>query len=144
MRKICYLLSSTILGLGFAASVAGQIRPDLSELRDRQRARQRAIENPANNPVKIEEWEPLRPANPNSTLKGGPVRAILELQVHDVTDGDTILVNNTAGQPVMVRIQGIDAPEAGQSFNAESRKNLLKLLKGKLGPRRIRTERKAG
>jgi endonuclease YncB( thermonuclease family) len=130
MTKISYLLSSTILGLAFAASVAGQIRPDAAELRDRFRARQRVIENPANNPIKIEEWERLKPGDPNGTLKSGPVRAIVELQVFDVADGDTIAVNNTAGQAVMVRIQGIDAPENGQSFNAESRKNLLKLLKG--------------
>ncbi len=129
MRAISYLLSSTILGLALAASVTGQIRADAIELRDRFRARQRVIENPDNNPIKIEEWERMKPSEAG-TLKGGPIRAIVELQVFDVADGDTIVVHNTASQPVLVRIQGIDAPETDQSFNAESRKNLAKLLKG--------------
>ena len=61
----------------------------------------------------------------------GP-RAVEEFRgrVVGVSDGDTvrILVNE---KPVTVRLQGIDAPELGQSFGSRSKEALSKLVAGK-------------
>ena len=47
-----------------------------------------------------------------------------------VTDGDTIkvLVNRNA---VTVRLEGIDAPESGQSFGSKAKEALAKMVAGK-------------
>lgn len=52
-------------------------------------------------------------------------------QVADVKDGDTIVVEDRAGQFLTVRLSGIDAPELGQAGGREARDTLRTLLTGK-------------
>lgn len=124
-----------VFGVLFAVVVAGgavvgqaQGRVDTSSMRDRQRARQRAIEDPNNNPIKLEPYEPLKPPPPPEPT---PLRATVELKVVNVEDGDTLIISNTAGQHLRLRLQGIDAPETGQSFWSDARNHLHKLSAGK-------------
>jgi endonuclease YncB( thermonuclease family) len=102
---------------------------DTSDARHRQQARQQAIEDPANNPFKVEPYDPLKPGE--QPRARSPVRATLELKVVGVADGDTLIISNTANQRLFIRIQGIDAPEAGQTFSREAQDNLTDLLSGK-------------
>ncbi len=130
MRKFVYLLLSTILIVACAEIVMAQGgRIDTTEARERMRERQRIIEDPANSPFKAEPYEKLKPAGPSQP--NSPLRAIVELQVIDITDGDTFIINNTANQQMRIRLQGIDAPEAAQSFGSNAQKHLSKLLSGK-------------
>jgi len=45
---------------------------------------------------------------------------ILTVDVVDVTDGDTLTVEGSAGEAVTVRLWGIDAPETSQPFGPEA------------------------
>lgn len=129
MRKFVYLVLSTSLVLLCAANGMAQGAIDTSEVRARMRERQRIIEDPANSPGKVEPYDPLKPgAQP---LPNSPVRATLELKVAGVADGDTLIISNAANQHLLIRIQGIDAPEAGQAFSREAQDNLTGLLSGK-------------
>ncbi|MFO1044492.1 MAG: thermonuclease family protein [Planctomycetaceae bacterium] len=51
-------------------------------------------------------------------------------KVLGVLDGDTLTLH-AAGKPLSIRLEGIDAPESGQKFGAESREALKKLVAGK-------------
>lgn len=129
MKKLVFELLSTVVV--FAGAVTGHAqsrRVDTSSMRERQRARQRAIEDPANNPVKLEPYEPLKPAPPPTE---GPLRATVELQVVGAEDGDTLIISNTADQHLRLRLQGIDAPETGQAFCKDAMEHLAKLAAGK-------------
>jgi endonuclease YncB( thermonuclease family) len=129
MRKFVYLFLSTSLVLVCAINGRAQRIIDTSDARHRQEARQRAIEDPDNNPFKIEPYEPLKPgAQP---LVRSPVRATLELKVVGIADGDTLIISNSANHRLLIRMQGIDAPEAGQTFSREAQDNLTNLLSGK-------------
>ena len=128
MRNFVYLLLSTILVCACAEALMAQARIDTTEARQRMRERQRAIEDPANNPFRVEPYEKFKPVPPSPN---SPLRAIVELQVVGITDGDTFIINNTANQPMRIRLQGIDAPEAAQSFGSSAQKHLSKLLSGK-------------
>ena len=48
-----------------------------------------------------------------------------------IEDGDTIIVFDATNQNYTIRLQGIDAPEGGQSFGNRSRQNLSELVGGK-------------
>lgn len=81
-----------------------------------------------------------------------------------VSDGDTATIQTKEGERIIVRFQGIDAPENGQEYGPESREKLTGLILGKkvkvavigkdhykrtlghvyLGKRRICTEMVAG
>lgn len=81
-----------------------------------------------------------------------------------VSDGDTATIQTREGERIIVRFQGIDAPEKGQEYGQESREKLTALILGKrvrvavigkdrykrtlghvyLGKRRICTEMVAG
>lgn len=129
MKKLVFgILSAVVV---FAAAVTGYAqrgRADTATIRERQRARQRAIEDPANNPIKIEPYERLKPAPPPAAE---PMRATVELQVVGVEDGDTLIISNTANQLLRLRLQGIDAPETGQTFCNDAKEHLSKLASGK-------------
>jgi endonuclease YncB( thermonuclease family) len=129
MRNFVYLLLSTILTLGCVITGVAQRRMDTSELRRRQQEQQRLLEDPASNPFKREQSEPLRPQPPPPAPSA--VRAMVELQVVGIADGDTLIISNTAQQHLLVRLQGIDAPEAGQSFSREAQESLTNLVSGK-------------
>lgn len=49
-------------------------------------------------------------------------------RVHGVHDGDSIDVTNAEGALVTLRLYGIDAPEAKQSFGFQARQRLRKLV----------------
>ena len=129
MNKIIFtLLSLAVVLTGAITGTAQPGRIDTSDLRERQRQRQRAIEDPANNPFKIEPLKPLKPAPPPPP---SPMRATIELQVVDAEDGDTLIIRNTADQHLKLRLQGIDAPEKGQAFSNDAKEQLAKLTSGK-------------
>ena len=48
-----------------------------------------------------------------------------------VEDGDTIVVLNDANGTYKIRLQGIDAPEGGQTFGDRSGQNLNEMVSGK-------------
>ena len=48
-----------------------------------------------------------------------------------IEDGDTITVFDATNRNYRIRLQGIDAPEGGQSFGSRSRQNLGELVGGK-------------
>ncbi|MBC7911810.1 MAG: thermonuclease family protein [Pyrinomonadaceae bacterium] len=129
MRKIGYLLLSTSLVLICCASGMAQSgRADTAEARERLRESQRIIENQDNPFGRVEEEsKPLKP----KPVPRSPLRATVDLQVITVTDGDTLIISNTANQHLRLRIQGIDAPETGQSFGSDAQSYLAKLLTGK-------------
>ena len=78
MKKVVIgILATVIVFAGVITCQAQGGRVDTVTMRQRVRARQRAIEDPANNPVKIEPYEPLKPPPPEAT----PLRATIELQV---------------------------------------------------------------
>lgn len=129
MKKLVFgILSAVVVFAGAVTGHAQGGRVDTSSIRDRLRARQRAIEDPANNPIKLEPYEPLKPPPPP---KAGPLRATVELQVVRVEDGDTLIISNTANQHLRLRLQGIDAPETGQAFCKDAKEHLAKLASGK-------------
>ena len=128
MRKLILALVSTLVVITGVVKCQAQGRGDTADLRERQRQRQKAIEDPANNPFKIEPYEPLKPAK----LPGAsPLRATIELLVVGAADGDTLIISNTAGQHVRLRLQGIDAPDLGQPFYRDATDHLAKLASGK-------------
>lgn len=49
-------------------------------------------------------------------------------QVHRVLDGDTLVLRDSHGARVSVRIEGIDAPEKGQPYADRSRQSLQLLV----------------
>jgi endonuclease YncB( thermonuclease family) len=55
----------------------------------------------------------------------------LSARVISITDGDTIVVADSAGSLESVRLAGIDAPEHGQSFGSQSTQTLASLVSGK-------------
>jgi endonuclease YncB( thermonuclease family) len=55
----------------------------------------------------------------------------LSASVISITDGDTIVVADSAGSQESVRLAGIDAPEHDQSFGSQSTQNLASLVSGK-------------
>lgn len=48
-----------------------------------------------------------------------------------VADGDTATVQTHHGERIIVRFQGIDAPENGQAYGREAREKLISLILGK-------------
>jgi endonuclease YncB( thermonuclease family) len=130
MKKLMFTL--LFMAVTFAGTITGfaqRGRADTAEVRERQRQAQQSVEDPANNPFKIEPYEPLKPPKPPES---SPIRATVELEVVGAVDGDTLIISNTAGQHVSIRIQGIDAPESGQAFYNEATKHLASISTGKV------------
>lgn len=55
----------------------------------------------------------------------------LTVDVVDVTDGDTLTVEGSAGETAQVRLWGIDAPESGQLYGPEATEVARKEAEGK-------------
>ena len=65
---------------------------------------------------------------------------VLSVKVQRVVDGDTVRVLRTgfwqslfSGDPIVVRLYGMDAPESEQKFGKESTNELLKMLRPRRG-----------
>ncbi len=52
-------------------------------------------------------------------------------KVISITDGDTIMVADSAGRQEVIRLAGIDAPEHNQTFGSQSTANLTALVSAK-------------
>jgi micrococcal nuclease len=131
---------TAFLFLTGASFVSAQTLPprDPSQIRNDTSRRNRALDNPANNPFNRN--------NPTSgtgrfldtnRIFGSEIRryvlaaqADTEVKVLSVSEGDKLLVDDGTNQ-VVVRILGIDAPELGQPQFEEAKKNLSDLLTGK-------------
>ncbi|HEY0547297.1 MAG TPA: thermonuclease family protein [Pyrinomonadaceae bacterium] len=131
MKKFVYLFGSTILICACVVTSPAQRRVDTSETRDRERQRQLALEDPNNNPFKRATADDDVPAPKGKQPARGPLRATVELKVVGIADGDTLIISNTANQHLLIRLQGIDAPETGQTFSREAQDNLTTLVSGK-------------
>jgi len=126
-----------LTGANFAL---GQILPprDLSQIRKDTSRRNRALENPANNPFTRNNPTAGTGRFINTgRIPGAEIRSYIlaaqadtEVKVLTVGDGDTLLVDDGTNK-VVVRILGIDAPENGQPQYEEAKKNLTDLLVGK-------------
>jgi endonuclease YncB( thermonuclease family) len=61
-------------------------------------------------------------------------------KVISVVDGDTITILDTNNQKLVIRLEGIDAPELNQEFGSRSKQSLSDLVNGKtvnvLGPKK--------
>ena len=58
------------------------------------------------------------------------IRALPEVKVRQVIDGDTVLVATTSSQ-LKVRLDSIDCPEDGQEWGDTAKRGLIKLIGGK-------------
>lgn len=112
---------------------------DLNQIRSETNARNKAIENyDRSNPngmntATFRNERSLR----NGKIPGSAVRSYVlaaqaetEVKVIAVGSGDTLLVDDGANR-VIIHILGIDAPESGQIFYEEAKKNLSDLLTDK-------------
>jgi micrococcal nuclease len=63
--------------------------------------------------------------------QSAPAARTIEGVVTRVFDGDTVLVVDAAGDPVTVRLNGIDAPEMCQPYGPAARKALEDMVLGK-------------
>lgn len=135
------MLSGVFLALGGAAAlnVSGQLPArDLNQIRSETSQRNQILDNPRNNPfnqnisVYRSNGRPGAGAIPGSAVRSYVLAAQREtlVTVLQIGDGDTLLVDDGAHKTV-VRIIGIDAPERGQPFYEEAKKNLSDLLTGR-------------
>lgn len=82
---------------------------------------------------------PVAPAKPSVDLPPGVTRVVtqraaenvLSGKVIGITDGDTISVLTDTRETIKVRLEGIDAPEAGQEFGAKAKTALSGMIAGK-------------
>jgi len=137
MRRL--FLSTTFLflfGINFAFS---QMPPrDLNQIRRETRERNRAIEEyDRRNRGRNTLLPSSRSLYPGSRIPGSEIRkyvlaaqAVTEVKVLKISSGDTLLVDDGVNK-VTVRILGIDAPEDGQRFFEEAKKNLSDLVASK-------------
>ena len=62
-----------------------------------------------------------------------PLTVRLKVKVVDVVDGDTVkVITRRRGNPLKVRLHGIDAPELDQDHGQESRDALAKMVESKV------------
>jgi len=136
-RQFILTMFLLLIGTNFANS---QLPPrDLNQIRRETSARNRAIENyDRRNPNGVntaisDSGRFIR----NGKIPGSEIRSYVlaaqvstEVKVLTIGSGDILLVDDGANK-VVIRIIGIDAPEAGQPVYEEAKKNLSDLLLGK-------------
>ncbi len=134
------LVSATFLLLFGVISAVSQVPiRDLNQIREETSQRNRAIEdydrrnpNRINSPISRRQGLNGGGKIPNSEIRKYVLaaQAETEVKVLKVGSGDTLLVDDGTNK-VSVHILGIDAPENGQAFYEEAKKNLSELLTGK-------------
>jgi len=135
-RPIMLLVFLLLVGKNFA--FAQPTPRTLEQIRRETSERNRIINNPANNPfnrnISVSRNGRLVTSGkiPNSEIRSYVLAAQVstEVKVLTVGSGDILLVDDGANK-VVIRIIGIDAPEAGQPVYEEAKKNLSNLLLGK-------------
>ncbi len=125
-----------LVGTNFAFA---QLTPrTLEQIRNETSERNRIINNPANNPFNrnisvSRNGRLITQGNiPGSAIRSYVLAAQVstEVKVLTVGSGDILLVDDGTNK-VVIRIIGIDAPEAGQPVYEEAKKKLSDLLFGK-------------
>ncbi len=135
-RPIILLGFLLLIGTNFA--FAQPTPRTLEQIRNETSERNRIINNPANNPfnrnISVSRNGRLitRGNIPGSAIRSYVLAAQVstEVKVLTVGSGDILLVDDGTNK-VVIRIIGIDAPEAGQPVYEEAKKKLSDLLLGK-------------
>ena len=133
-----FLLTIVLFFAGADYAFAQMPPRDLNQIRRETSERNRAIEsydrrNPNGRIPAISGGSLIR----NGRIPGAEVRnyvlaaqAETEVKVVTVGSGDTVLIDDGVNR-MIISILGIDAPENGQTFYEEAKKNLSDLLTGK-------------
>jgi endonuclease YncB( thermonuclease family) len=137
MFRVTFFFILLIMCFSVSAALGQRaLLPSAVERRQQREQYNRRMDDPSNNPYKKGEEAS------NRTLPGQipkdkilrlepPKRAFLETEISEVLDGDTVAIKNTQNQRIVIRLLGIDAPELGQDFGDQARKNLEEKLAGK-------------
>ncbi len=133
-----FALFSLLLLAGAVSVLAQQPLPTQDQIRRDVEMRNRALEDPANNPFnRGAEDSPTGRMMGYGAIPGAEVRKyVMALQAETavkvlmVSDGDTFFADDGKNK-TRVRVIGIYAPEPGQSGCEEAKKNLSDLLSGK-------------
>ena len=105
------------------------------ERRQEREVYNKKIDDPANNPFNTDGATDR--TTPGQIPKGKllklqpPPRMVLDTEISEVLDGDTVAIRNAKNQRVVIRLLGIDAPEIDQEFGRQARENLAEKLNGK-------------
>ena len=133
------IMLAAFLFLTGAHYVSAQSSPvrDLNQIRRETSERNRAIEEYDRRNNRNIVLPSSRRLHPSNRIPGSEIRSYVlaaqartEVNVVQVSSGDTLLVDDGSKQAT-VRILGIDAPEQGQPFFEEAKKNLRDLIGGK-------------
>jgi endonuclease YncB( thermonuclease family) len=128
----CILLALFLVSL---AEAQKELRSAV-ERREEREAYNQKIDDPSLNPYKRDDSATDR-TTPGQIPKGKllklqpPPRTILDTEISEILDGDTVAIRNAKNQRVVIRLLGIDAPEIDQEFGRQAMENLAEKLKGK-------------
>lgn len=136
-RRTIFLAFLFSIGANFSLAQSPPPR-DLTQIRNETLRRNRAVENPNNNPFNrnaptLGTGRFLNTGRiPGSEIRKYVLAAQVETKVTilKVGSGDTLLVNDGVNK-VVIRIIGIDTPEEKQPVYEESKKSLSDLVSGK-------------
>lgn len=136
-KQILFIAFLFFVGAGASFAQFGGQR-DPTQIRAETSRRNKAVENPDNNP--FNHTNPTAGTGrflntgkiPGSAVRGYVLAAQAKTEVTVVTvgDGDKLLVDDGTNK-VVVRILGVDAPEKGQPQYEEAKRNLNDLVAGK-------------
>lgn len=128
------LIAAFLFLIGTISAAAQILNRDLNQIRAETAERNRAIENHdrinQNNTVITRNRAILRNRKiPDSAVRSYVLaaQAQTEVEVLSIVSGDILLVSDGVNKTV-VRLIGIDAPEDGQKFYEEAKKNLTETL----------------
>lgn len=133
-----FLLTTVLFLTAVTCAVAQMPNRDLNQIRSETSERNRAINDyDRRNPNGINPAVPGGKLIRNGKIPGSEVRKYVlaaqvetEVKVVAVGSGDTLLIDDGVKR-VIISILGIDAPENGQTFYEEAKRNLSDLITGK-------------
>lgn len=133
-----FLLTTVLFLTGTNFAFAQMLNRDLNQIRSETSERNRAIDNyDRRNRSSVNSSVPGGRLVRGGKIPGSEVRkyvlaaqAATEVKVVAVGSGDTLLIDDGVNR-VIISILGIDAPEVGQTFYEEAKKNLSDLTTGK-------------